>query len=368
MTTAVRPWVKTKGRSFVDQSGAKVVLRGFNAQGWIKKAIEMGVNFIRLPIYWDEIEPNPPAGTTHSWNNDRLIQMENYVNALQAANINVLIDFHQSGWSDYFSAITGKGHGLPSWLYSDAFFPFPATSKGLSAARKDWFTNDAYLPYWYAFVQVVVEQFRGYPNVVGYEVFNEPQPGALGQNHLGTQTIIEWQAARAKFIKTLDKYKTIFIFTRQGGDLGWLNADFSPFGSTMQGYALDYHDYFTGTPAPAGWSTDTETWYPSHAATHIQDQTTPYVGTYEDQLRTLDQLLAKTKVWNMPLLVGEWGAMVSMPGVLEYQADLLRAFRTRKLSWARWALTASGGLAILNADGSNTPVADQIAAELKIPV
>src|SRR5262245_29013163 len=114
MTTAVRPWVKTKGRNFVDQSGAKVVLRGFNAQGWIKKAIEMGVNFIRLPIYWDEIEPNPPAGTTHSWNNDRLIQMENYVKSLQAANINVLIDFHQSGWSDYFSAITGKGHGLPS--------------------------------------------------------------------------------------------------------------------------------------------------------------------------------------------------------------------------------------------------------------
>lgn len=69
----------------------------------------------------------------------------------------------------------------------------------------------------------------------------------------------------------------------------------------------------------------------------------------------------------MPLLVGEWGARYDDPGLLRYQADMLAAFRARRLSWARWMLTGGGFLRLLEPDGSYTDAARQIQEDLRRP-
>jgi Cellulase (glycosyl hydrolase family 5) len=365
LTPVVAPWVHASGTGFADATGARVYLRGFDAIGYPAKAAALGANFVRMPVYWSDIEPAPPVDGRHSWDEAALAAIDDRVQAFAAQGINVLLDFHQSGWSSYFTALTVNAQGIPSWFYSSGFFPFPATQRGLGQARADFFTNPATIPYYQAFVDLLVRRYRSYPNVVGYELFNEPPSGALGQNHAATQALIEWQGAMLRFVRSLDAERTVFLFVRAGGDLGFLNADLGPLGS-LANVAIDLHDYFVGLDAPYGYSADTETWYPSDAATHVQFENA-YAGTYANQLRLIDRVLARTNAWNVPLLVGEWGARADDPGLLRYQQDMLGVFRARRLSWARWMLTNNSALGILDADGSYSAAALQIQADLDAP-
>jgi len=214
-------------------------------------------------------------------------------------------------------------------------------------------------------MRMIITRYRSYPNVVGYELYNEPQPGKLHQTHAGTQALISFQAQLLAYVRSLDPQRTVFLSVRQGGNLGFLNADVGPLGS-LANVAIDMHDYFNGRDAPYGYSADTETWYPSHDEV-VTDHEVSYVGTEANQLRILDQLLAKTNQWGVALLVGEWGARWNDPGLLTYQRQMLDAFRRRKLSWSRWALTSHGIKKILNPDYTPSQAALQIQQDLQNP-
>jgi len=362
----VPPAVHQLGTGFVDQAGSTVYLRGFDANSDMayKKAALLGANFIRVAIYWSDLEPKPPIDGVHNWDAERIASLDAEVQYLANRNVNVLLDLHQSGWSPYFTNITGNARGMPAWLYSRGYFPQPMSQEGLGMAKKDLATNPAIFPYYRDYAQLIVERYRGFANVVGYELYNEPQPGKLGSNHAGTQALIGFQGRLLQYLRTLDPLRTYVVFTRQGGDLGYLNADISAW-APLVNVALDFHDYFVGLDRPYGLSDDTERWYPDAQSTHTQFETA-YVGTYANQLRLLDQVLAKTNEWGIPLIVGEWGARFDDPGLLEYQRQMLKALRARKLSWARWALTSHGSLRILD-NGSPTPAALQIQQDLNDP-
>src|SRR5215471_17893709 len=126
----VAPWVHTQETNFVDKSGNRVYLRGFNANSSMgyKKAAALGANFIRLPVYWSDVEPVPPVGGVHTWDPAELAAIDTEVQTLLAAKVNVLIDFHQTGWSPYFDP---TGRGMPAWLYSPPFFPQPKSKLGV---------------------------------------------------------------------------------------------------------------------------------------------------------------------------------------------------------------------------------------------
>ncbi len=366
-TAAVAPWVTTSGTNFVDQSGSPVYLRGFNANSSMayKKAATLGANFIRIPVYWSDLEPTPPVAGVHTWDPVELAALDQEVQTLESANVNVLIDLHQTGWSPYFTKLTVNARGMPAWLYSSGYFPQAMSQKGLGQAKKDFATNPAILPYYEAYMGMLIRRYRSYPNVVGYELYNEPQPGALKPNHSGTQALIQFQAKLLAYARSLDATRTMFMSVRQGGDLGFLNADLSALGSLAH-LAIDLHDYFNGHDPPYGYSSDTESWYPNHDAV-VTNFESSYVGTESNQLRILDQVLAKTNSWGVPLLVGEWGARWDDSGLDTYQRQMLDAFRKRKLSWSRWALTSHGINRILNSDSSLTPAAVQIQQDLAIP-
>jgi aryl-phospho-beta-D-glucosidase BglC (GH1 family) len=366
-STVVAPWVHTSGSSFVDQNGYPVYLRGFDASanmGW-NKAAALGANFVRVPVYWSDLEPNAPIGGVHSWDATQLAALDSEVQTLESQHVNVLIDFHQSGWSPYFTALTQDARGMPAWLYSPGYFPQPMTQAGLGAAKKDFATNPGILPYYEAFITMLVHRYSAYPNVVGYELYNEPQPGKLGSTSAGTQALISYQAQLLRLVRSLDPLRTSFVSVRQGGNLGFLSADLTAWGS-LSNLAIDFHDYFVGLDPPYGFSSDSQSWYPNHDAV-VTDNETSYVGSEQNQLRILDQVLAKTHQWGVPLLVGEWGARTNDPGLTEYQRQMLDAFRQRKLSWARWALTSHGDMALFNPDYTVTGALLQIQQDLQNP-
>src|SRR5438105_11448612 len=97
----VPPWVHQLGTGFVDQVGNTTYLRGFNAGSNMayKKAALLGANFVRVAIYWSDLEPSPPDHGIHIWDAEKIAQLDAEVQYLANRKVNILLDLHQSGWS-----------------------------------------------------------------------------------------------------------------------------------------------------------------------------------------------------------------------------------------------------------------------------
>jgi endoglycosylceramidase len=368
---AVRPWVATSGGRFVDQSGNPVVLRGMDVpvghSNLAPVAAQLGANFVRIYVGWNAIEPQPPRNGRYRWDTSVLHQLDSEVEAYRSQHINVLIDFHQFHWSPYFAQATCKAgkkvcraSGVPAWFYSGG--RFPATRSGESQAEAAFWTSEKSrsLNYYSAFAAMIAARYAHEPNVVGYEIFNEPHPGRLGDGTEATNIMLRWQAVIRRAIQRVDPARTVFIMCR-GGAEGVGTASLAPFGS-LDHLALDWHDYFNG--GSGGLDQAGDNWVPSWPATHNQTSTS-YHGSEAAQARVLAVPLARTRSWGIPLLIGEWGIHGGTPGADVYQSQMLSLFAREGVSWSRWVLATSGGFGLLNKDLSPTPEASQISAALR---
>src|SRR5439155_26886424 len=157
-----------------------------------------------------------------------------------------------------------------------------------------------------------------------------------------------WEGGVANLIRRLDPYRTVFFMTRGAGGLGLKNADLKPFGSRKR-LALDIHDYWAGQTA-AIYTDDGENWaQPLGPNQTLRQQS--YTGTIESQRAYLSVAVARTRAWNIPLLVGEWGAPRAVPTILDYQTQMLTVFGENGLSWARWNMSRNTPLGLLAPDG-----------------
>ena len=252
----------------------------------------------------------------YRWDAKVLTQLDKEVEAYRREHINVLIDFHQFHWSPYFAQASCKAgkavcraSGVPAWFYAGG--RFPATKSGESQAEAAFWTSEKSrsLGYYSAFAAMMAARYAHEPNVVGYEIFNEPHPGRLGDSTDATNIMLRWQAGIRRAIQQVDPTRTVFIMCRGGGE-GVGTADLAPFGS-LDHMALDWHDYFNG--GSGGLDEAGDNWVPSWADTH--NQTSPsYTGTEAAQARVLQVPLRAPARWGIPLLVGEWGIHSGTPG------------------------------------------------------
>jgi endoglycosylceramidase len=367
-----KPWVSTAGGQFVDQAKQPVILRGVNMSvgeaALVPAAAGLGVNLVRIYVGWNTIEPKPPVNGRYRWDTHVLDQLDQEVEALESRHVNVLIDYHQFHWSPYFAKTTCKAgkavcraSGVPAWFYAGG--RFPATKHGEAEAEAAFWTTESSRSqgYYAAFTTMMATRYAQYPNVVGYEVFNEPHPGKLGDTTAATDTMLRWQAGIRSAIRKVDPTRTVFIMCRGGGE-GVGTASLAPFGSLTH-LALDWHDYFNGLSG-GGLDAAGDNWVPSWTATHNQT-TASYQGTAQAQARVLQVPLERTRAWGIPLLVGEWGIHTGTPGSATYQAQMLALFANDRVSWTRWVLTGSA-FGLLSKDGAPTPEAQQIRSALRV--
>ena len=366
-----KPWVTTAGSQFVDQSGKPVLLRGVNmsaGQAALAPAVAaLGANFVRIHVGWDSIEPQPPLHGRYRWDTRVLSELDDEVKAFQRLHVNVLIDYHQFHWSPYFARATCKAgktvcraSGVPAWFYAGG--RFAAKKSGEAQAEAAFWTTESSLSqgYYSAFVSMMAARYARYPNVVGYELFNEPHPGRLGDTTDATDTMLRWQAGIRAAVRKVDPTRTVFIMCRGGGE-GVGTASLAPFGSLTH-LALDWHDYFNGLSG--GLDAAGDNWAPSWTATHNQ-ATASYTGSEQAQARVLRVPLERAHKWGIPLLVGEWGIHSGTPGATEYQTQMLDLFAKGGVSWTRWVLTG-GGFGLLSKNGAPTAEAEQLKAALRV--
>jgi endoglycosylceramidase len=189
-------FVTAAGTQFMDASGRPLLFRGLNVvnkskdQGYTENISpadfalirSWGMNVVRLGIFWDGLEPQP--GHFDEAYLDRIAKLVGYA---KQQGLYVLLDMHQDLYSVKFgdgaplwaTLDEGKPHNTEGADWSDAYY----VSEGVQTALDHFWANspapdgmglqDHYAKAW----QFVASRFKDLPDVIGYDLMNEPFPG-----------------------------------------------------------------------------------------------------------------------------------------------------------------------------------------------
>jgi endoglycosylceramidase len=187
------------GRWITDADGRVVVLHGFNMVyksppydpagggfGDDDAAFIAGMQFnaVRVGVYHVALEPQPGA-----YDDNYLDSIADTVAMLGRHGLLALLDFHQDMYNQRY-----QGLGLADWAALDDSLPpqpqlgFPLNyffMPALETAYDSFWANRAgpggvgIQDRYAAALAHVAARFKGTPNVLGYELFNEPWPGVL---------------------------------------------------------------------------------------------------------------------------------------------------------------------------------------------
>jgi endoglycosylceramidase len=228
--------VGTTGSWLTDSDGRVVILHGFNEVYKIPPyepsaggfgaddaafLAENGFNAVRLGIIWAGVEPEPGV-----INYAYLDSIEQTVQTLASQGIYTVLDMHQDSYSSVFA-----GEGAPEWAAPTGGLPnpdfgFPANYALNPAENYSWdaFWSNAnapdgvglensYAQMW----EAVANYFKDDPDVVGYELMNEPWPGSqalptvFGSPYFDTQELTPFYDQVASAIRAVDPSTPIYF-------------------------------------------------------------------------------------------------------------------------------------------------------------
>lgn len=186
----------TDGMQIKDAQGRVVLLRGINTSGDSKvpdfmplKSASMldplkalGINTLRLLFTWEAFEP-----TRCQYDTSYMDYYEQVVRWAAERDIYVIVDFHQDAYSRF--SIDGCGEGFPEWsIHSSIRRDTPDNSKSCERWGLKMFFDPSHHLTWrhfhrdtegaktryIAMATEVAERMAKHPNVIGYEIINEP--------------------------------------------------------------------------------------------------------------------------------------------------------------------------------------------------
>ncbi len=327
--------ITAQGKHFINEQGAKIIFRGYGIQTKappfqpIQSAAEldvladMGANLIRFNFIWEAAEPEEGV-----YDESYFEYYHQVVNWAWERGIYVLVDFHNNAYSRY--AANGCGSGFPAWAVSPAVgvvepkpngdCKFAPAMMQAMLSRENYtiwqdFMTDKYgaRTRFFELTQRLAATYANHPAVIGFD-FNEPmvfKPGLTFDSELVNQFFLDWhqsiQSISSKYFTFLGDNPLQFILINKPPLL------LIP----QQGLAaLDAHFYEAGASA-LGF---------------------PLL----DPTPNLNALVATRDKYNIPLLVGEYGANMTRPNnqAFQYQMDIVqRRFDKELLSSARWNYT-----------------------------
>lgn len=318
----------TAERAYIsDGQGREMLLRGINSNSLVEypdnfqqtvpmtradlqEMAALGFNFLRLPINWSLLEPQPDQ-----FSESYLKQIDQIVTWAEAEGLSVLVDFHQDRYQKDLRP-PDEADGAPEWATDTddqpctfgAFFTSPC-----SIAAYDHFWNNDVMagkPLQTHYLEAMVKvskQLRGHRGLLGLEIMNEPTFGSLNPPAFERQQM--WPFNN-RMISGL----------RKSGERGMIW--FEP--NIMR----DVTDFDIGQPEK--FSNDGNLVY----APHI------YTGTFNGggpaQLRTsYEKAVAEAKTYGAPFVDGEWGggSDENAESMRALKLELQNEFRTGSAFW-----------------------------------
>ena len=144
----------------------------------------LGFNSLRLPLSWSLLEPN-----RERFSEIYLARIVQVVDWARALGMYVIIDMHQNAYSPYIPPGSGLNlayhSGAPAWATLTDGMPSRVLVKDQREANPAVF--QAFTNFWYnrngiqdayiAALGFLAKRFKNDAAVIGYSIFNEPQPG-----------------------------------------------------------------------------------------------------------------------------------------------------------------------------------------------
>jgi endoglycosylceramidase len=164
----------------------------------------LGFNVVRLVLNWSQLEPTPGTYSTTYLN--RVAQVVGWA---RQQGIYVILDMHQDQYSRYIVPVdaksapagcspSGGGDGAPAWAVQTdgkagcALYGIDELNPAESAAFANFWQNSPVAAsqgqspgtglqdHYIGALAALAHRFQNSPDVLGYELMNEPQPGSTG--------------------------------------------------------------------------------------------------------------------------------------------------------------------------------------------
>ena len=382
--------IRVREMEFVDEQGRIRLFHGVNivckdkslgyvyklSKNEISQLRDLGFNVIRLGIIWDGLEPEPGV-----YNEEYLGRLEEIVNLCAEHEIYVILDMHQDLYSVRYS------DGAPEWatitdglpepsevaIWSDAYMS-PAVMRAFDhfwandPAPDGIGLQDHFAKCW----QTIARRFKNRPEILGYDLLNEPSPGSLSAHVLSTilKTLTQlkiideppksieeltklWSIKdRIKILKKLDDEKTyrkailaaephLKKFDKETLTRFYERIAKAIRTETPHGIIFLEGNYFSNAGIPSHIDPIRGEKLQAYSP-HIYDLVvdTPYIITHfsERRVKVIAQSHHETqKRLKMPVIVGEWGAFGRRKGIKKVCEYLLNTFDELKWSWTYWA-------------------------------
>ncbi|MEU9197070.1 cellulase family glycosylhydrolase [Streptomyces hundungensis] len=357
------PRTATGHRWITDDQGRALVLTGLNTASsaksppdglpWIKEADvqresdALGSNFVRFLIQWRTVEPSP--GTYDDGYLDRVAERVRWYGA---RGYRVMLDLHQDV---YGPAV--KGNGAPAWATEAEGLPVAEQGQWelkyiepgtVRAFDNFWGTREAsrdlrahYAAAW----AHIAARFAHETAVVGYDLMNEPFGGSVQGPAFEAGPLAALYRRTITAIRAVDHDSWIFV-EPEAVSANWGLPSGLPHLADPRGDAdaarIAYAPHLYPLPMDlgGGYTADTGQWV---------DRT---LASWREQTEKTARRLGA------PVLIGEYGLDVTLPGALEYVA------RVRALADAMGAGTAYWS----NDPGSWAPWDQNLRATPLLPV
>jgi endoglycosylceramidase len=351
------------GTEFKDALGRVVFLRGVDAGGrskfapyvpfdypdngyaealdaYMARAQSWGIDAMRVPFTWAALQPTP--GSPPTWNTAWLAQ---YIALLESAwqhGIYTIVDFHQDVYSENLC-----GDGFPGWTLpadggADAApmhdcpqweLEYFSDEEVMAAFDAFWPPSSPTMAGYFAVWDEMISQVYSTPGVIGFEPFNEPAAGSADLATFEKTTLTSFFSAIAAEMNAKSPKALVFF----------------------DGTGLDGVSVSTSLQKPQG----TNLVFAPHF--YPLSDTTP--AEVESGLAMWSSL---GKTWNVPVLVGEFGASNTLPTTLGYMQSVFSGLDALGLSGTEWEYSQSVDLwnsesdTIVAPDGGEYPVAQAV--------
>jgi endoglycosylceramidase len=396
-----------KNNFFYDAFGRQVILHGiglvdknpktkylaYNDPAIFRKFREWGFNCVRLGILWAGLEPQPVI-----LNEEYLKGIDQMIAYAQQNGLYVFLDMHQDLYSVKFS------DGAPSWatltddqphinvsdVWSDAYFTSPAVQAALdnfwnnSPAVDRVGLQDHFAAVW----GNVAKRYANNPTVIGYDIFNEPQPGTIaahaqgvmfakGAEVLAASGLLDKQLAalpentdpvealmhlwlspegrfmileilkdmelyqpiidaQQPFYNQFEKDKLMTMYTRVAQAIRKVDPVSFLFLETTMASNMGVYTAIEPVQNEHG-QTDPNQVYAPHGYDLVTDTPNLKAASSERVELIFNRHQESAKRLNMPWLVGEWGAFGNQEGTLEPAWHVVSLFEQMQCGETFWA-------------------------------
>jgi endoglycosylceramidase len=389
-------FVYIKDQKFKDPYGRDLILHGINV---VNKNPEMeyvghitpqematfkswGFNVIRLGIIWDGLEPEPGQ-----YNEEYLLKIDEMIQWAAANDLYVFLDMHQDLYSVEFS------DGAPSWatitndqphqtgnIWSDSYLISPAVQTAFdnfwanTPAPDGVSIQDHYIQLW----RHIAERYSDNTTVIGYDIMNEPFMGSganqimplllqayakmlvekTGQTPPSEEELMYmWSEQRLEVLESLsDKevYRNMIDAIYEVNaefEAGPLTDFFQKSRNAIREVDLNHiifieHSYFTnmgvtgalGQIVDENGQKDNLVAYAAHGYDLVVDTKGLAAGSHERVELIFERIAETGRRLNIPVLIGEWGALHGQsPDLIPVADFLMDEFNRHGFSDAFWA-------------------------------